>query len=151
VQWSENVAGPGKLPDLRPFRVLIKPGRSVELGELLSEADLTGPTTSTRVWVADVNGDGKLDLLVGDSITLISPAKGLSAAEYRKKFAVWHKAFEKTSLKLNSETAHEGARDKAQEEFRKVYEQRTEFMNEARTGFVWLYLRKRAVSSEPGD
>ena len=77
VQWARNRAGKGKPPELGPFEWLIKPGRSYEYGQLLSEKELTGPTTSTRVWVADVNGDGKLDLLVGDSVTLIAPAKGL--------------------------------------------------------------------------
>lgn len=92
VQWAENFAGKGSLPHLRNFQVLVAPGRSIEYGQPLDEVDLTGPTASTRVWVDDVNGDGKLDLLVGDSVTLITPAKG--------------------------------------------------FMNEDRTGFVWLYLRK---------
>src|SRR5687767_15225400 len=56
VQWAENKAGKGKLPDLGPFEPLIKTGPAVEHGRLLSEEQLTGPTTSTRVWVDDVNG-----------------------------------------------------------------------------------------------
>jgi hypothetical protein len=122
--------------------VLLRPGRSVRYGRLLSEEDLTGPTSSTRVWVADVNGDGKLDLLVGDTVTLISAGKNLSAEEYKRKFAVWNKAFNKASRKLSSQADDEKANSRAHEEFQKVYEQRTEFMNEERTGFVWLYLHK---------
>ena len=49
-----------------------------------------------------MNGDGKLDLLVGDSVTLISPAKGLSAEEFKKKFADWQKAFKAASSALGS-------------------------------------------------
>jgi hypothetical protein len=142
VQWAENSAGAGKLPEMRPFRVLINPGRAVEHGELLNENDLTGPTTSTRVWVADVNGDGKLDLLVGDSVTLVSPANNLSAAEYKKEFKAWKKAWEKASNELSRETDDEAEQTKAQEVYSKIYNQRTEFMNEDRTGFVWLYVHK---------
>jgi len=142
VQWAENTAGDGKPPELRPFQMLIKPGRSIEHAELLSEDELTGPTTSTRVWVADVNGDGKLDLLVGDSVTLVSPAKNVSAKEFKKKFAAWQNAVAAASKELSSETADETKRTKANEEFNKIYQQRTEFMKEERTGFVWLYLQK---------
>lgn len=142
VQWAENTAGKGKAPKLRPFRELIKPGRSVAYGEPLSEQELTGPTTSTRIWVADVNGDGKLDLLVGDSVTLITAAKGLSAEEVKKKFAAWQKAVSEASKKLSPAGSDPATRKKAQEEFSKVYNQRNEFMKEDRTGFVWLYLRK---------
>ncbi|HQU44239.1 MAG TPA: FG-GAP-like repeat-containing protein, partial [Pirellulales bacterium] len=60
VQWAENTAGQGKPPSLRPFEMLIEPGRSIAFGQMVDEDELTGPTTSTRVWVADVNGDGKL-------------------------------------------------------------------------------------------
>jgi len=142
VQWAENMAGPGKLPELRSFQVLLKPGRSVRYGRLLSEDDLSGPAHSTRVWVADVNGDGKLDLLVGDTVTLISPAKNLSAEQYQEKFAVWNKAFNKASRRMSSQRDDEKASARAREAFQKVYEQRTEFMNEEPTGFVWLYLHK---------
>ena len=143
VQWAENTAGAGKLPELQPFRVLIKPGRTIRYGELFNEDDLTGPTTSTRVWVADVNGDGKLDLLVGDSVTLVSPAKGVSAEEFKEKFADWKKSYENASKELSSSSTTDKAElTKARAEFQKVYNQRTTFMNEDDTGFVWLYLRK---------
>jgi hypothetical protein len=75
VYWAKNKARKGRLPDLEPFRPLINPGPPVKAGQPLRESDLTGPTHATRVWVADVNGDGKLDLIVGDSVTLVSPVK----------------------------------------------------------------------------
>jgi hypothetical protein len=141
VQFAENRAGKGKLPELRPFQWLIKSGRAIEHGQLLSEEQLTGPTTSTRVWADDVNGDGKLDLLVGDSVTLVSPAKGLNEAAFKKKFATWQKAYE-TVTKEMSQATDQAKRSNAQQEFQKLYQRRTEFMNEDRTGFVWLYLQK---------
>src|SRR5688500_1147808 len=39
VQWAENNAGKGKPSELRPFQALIKPGRSVEYGQILKEED----------------------------------------------------------------------------------------------------------------
>src|SRR5262249_6244352 len=121
---------------------LIKPGRNIQYGELVNEEELTGPTTSTRIWVADVNGDGKLDLLVGDSVTLLAPANGVSAEAFKKKFAAWQEAVQRASKELSSESADQAKRQKANEEFNKVYNQRNEFMKEDRTGFVWLYLQK---------
>jgi hypothetical protein len=141
VMWARNRAGKGKPPDLAPFEWLIKPGRSVEYGELRSEDELTGPTSATRIWVADVNGDGKLDLLVGDCVTLIAPAKGVSAADFKKKFAAWQQAVNAASTEM-SVGSDQAKRTKAHQEFSKIYNQRTEFMNEDRTGFVWLYLQK---------
>jgi hypothetical protein len=142
VQWARNLAGKGKPPELGPFEWLIKPGRPIEYGQLLSEDELTGPTGSTRVWVADVNGDGKLDLLVGDSVTLLSPAKGVSKEEFQKKFADWRKAVQAASKEFSSARADPAKSQKANEEYQKTYNQRTEFMNEERTGFVWLYIQK---------
>jgi hypothetical protein len=142
VQWARNRAGKGKPPEFGPFEWLIKPGRPLADGQLLSEEELTGPTSATRIWVADVNGDGKLDLLVGDSVTLISPAKGVSKEEFKNKFAAWQKAVEVASKELSSETADQAKRTKAIEQYNKVYQERREFMTEDRTGFVWLYLQK---------
>ena len=142
VQWAENVAGRGKLPALKQFKSLIPgSGHKTGTGDLLDERDLTGPGASTRVWADDVNGDGKLDLLVGDNVTLVAMAKGVNKKQYTQKLATWKKAFDATVQKINK-TSDETQRQKAQEQFRKLYEQRTEFMLEDPTGYVWLYLRK---------
>ena len=142
VQWAENSAGAGKPPKLRRFRMLIEAGRSVPYGQPLTEDELTGPATSTRVWVADVNDDGKLDLLVGDSVTLVAPADGLSEEQFKQKFSDWQKAFDATSKAASAASAADPDRAKIRAELSKLYRQRSEFMQEDRTGFVWLYLQK---------
>lgn len=142
VHWAENRAGKGKSPELGPFRPLIPPGAPTESGRPLGEADLTGPTHATRVWADDVNSDGKLDLLVGDDVTLVSPAKGLSAGEFEKKSRDWQDAIKAASAALGSAAGDPKARAKAMEEYRNLYTRRAEFVNEEMTGFVWLYLRK---------
>jgi hypothetical protein len=141
VQWAENRAGKGKVPALGPFQTLIKPGSRVAYGQPLKEDDLTGPSSATRIWVDDVNEDGKLDILVGDSVTLVSPAKGLSEQEFKKKFADWQEAVKVASTTLGSATTPE-QRTKANQEYSKLYRQRAEFMHEEMTGFVWLYVQK---------
>jgi hypothetical protein len=142
VYWAENVAGKGKPPVLRPFRPLIKPGRAPADGQILKEGDLTGPTHATRIWVDDVNGDGKLDILVGDCVTLISPAKGVSEEEFKKRFASWKEDFKAASTALGSAAKDAKAQARAAEEYNRIYQRRAEFMKEEMTGFVWLYLQK---------
>jgi hypothetical protein len=142
VQWAENKAGRGTTPELAPFQSLIRRGPQIEYGQILREDDLSGPTSSTRVWVDDVNSDGKLDLLVGDSVTLISPAENVSDEAFKEKFAAWQKSFNKAVEGLNSGSADEAERNKANELFQKVYSERSQSMKEDSTGFVWLYLQK---------
>ena len=143
VQWAENTAGRGKLPALKPFKTLIKPNPAIEDGQLVSEQELTGPAASTRVWVEDVDGDGKLDILVGDDITLVSLPKGVSKKEYTRRFEKWKKDFEAASkARSASESGDSRGQESAQKRINELYEQRTEFMHEDRTGYVWLYKRK---------
>ncbi len=142
VYWAENVAGKGKPPLLRPFQPLIKPGRPTQYGQGLREEDLTGPTRAARIWVDDINGDGKLDLLVGDSVTLVSPAKGVSEEEFKKKSARWLEDLKAATAAVKAAGQDAKAREKALAEYNRVYQRRAEFMNEEMTGFVWLYLQK---------
>ena len=142
VQWAENRAGTGKPPHLEPFRVLIERGPKIEYGSLLRDADLKGPLSDTRIWVDDVNSDGKLDILVGDLTTLISPADGLSEEEFKKRFADWTRTSNEASRKLQAVMNDEKERPKAQQRIQDLYQQRSQFMKEDRTGFIWLYLRK---------
>jgi FG-GAP-like repeat len=102
VEWSENTAGKGKPPQLKPFQSLIKRTAEIKYGERLEEADVKGPTSNTRIFVDDVNSDGKLDILVGDSITLVSPAKGLTDEEFKTKSAEWQKEWDAAIAAMNS-------------------------------------------------
>jgi hypothetical protein len=142
VQWAENRAGSGMPPQLESFRQLIKPGRKVENGRILREKDLTEPQSCTRIWVEDFNSDGKLDVLVGDRVTLISPAGNLSEKEYNQKFAEWNKSINETSTQLNGAVNDGKQQGAARERYQELHNQRTTFMKEDRTGFVWLYVRQ---------
>ncbi len=140
VQWAENTAGKAKPPRFEGFKPLIKAPAEQEYG--YRDEKLTGPTSSTRIWVADVNGDGKLDVLVGDSVNLISPLKGDSEAEFAKRYAEW-----KEKLRVANEAA-EAVKDNPEKQrevwdkVNEVYRQTGNYMNEERTGFVWLYKQK---------
>jgi hypothetical protein len=142
VQWAENGAGPGKPPQLRPFRSLIEHAPRTEYGQILRDSDLTGPLSDTRIWVDDVNSDGKLDILVGDNASLISPAGNVAEGEFKQKFADWQKSLSEAAEKMNAAADDQNKRQEAQQRFQEVYQQRTQFVKEDRTGFVWLYLRK---------
>lgn len=142
VQWAENRAGAGKPPRLEPFRTLIKRGPQIDYGQLLRDEDIKGPLSDMRIWVDDINSDGKLDILVGDLAPLTAPADGLSEAEYRTRFDQWMKLLNQASESLRGAAKDEKEQQKARQRIQELYNRRAEFMKEERTGFIWLYLRK---------
>jgi hypothetical protein len=141
VYLAENVAGPGNAPELKPFQTLIEPGPRTG-SAILRESDLTGPASATRVWADDVNSDGKLDLLVGDSVTLVSPAEGLSEERFQEKCAEWQEAFGAVTAELNAAQDDTKKLEQARQRLGELYQRRSEFVHEEMTGFVWLYLQK---------
>ncbi|MEX2120622.1 MAG: VCBS repeat-containing protein [Pirellulales bacterium] len=142
VQWAENAARAGEAPALEPFRDLIKPGQRIQYGEPLGEDELTGPTGSTRVWVDDVNADGKLDVLVGDSVTLAAVANGLTKEELDKKQSQWQDDLAKVSEEYRAAAGDQQKLQEYSAKIQKLHAQRAEFIKEDRTGFVWLYLQE---------
>jgi hypothetical protein len=142
VQWAENTAGPDKPPEFQSFSSLIAAGPAVPYGEPLEEAALKGPATSTRVWVDDINGDGKLDLLVGDSVTLIARAEGLTEEDFNRKKAEWERQWAEAGQRLQDAGDDEEAQAEAHQKLQELYGKRSEFITEDATGFVWLYLQK---------
>jgi hypothetical protein len=142
VQWAENLAGGGKTPVFESFRDLIEPGPQVQNGEPLDDAELTGPTGSTRIWVDDVNSDGKLDVLIGDSVTLVARTDGLSKDEFERKKEDWQKQMNEASEESIAAAGDEDKLREARSRMQELYDQRSEFIIEDRTGFVWLYLQK---------
>jgi hypothetical protein len=141
VQWAENTAGGGKAPMLKEFATLIEEGPKFEFGQLLKESDLTRPVGSARIWVEDVNRDGKLDILVGDRVLLVSIAKGVSQNKYRQKVQSWKNAFD-AAIKTTEESKDDKERDAAQKKIHELFEERAGFMKEEGTGYVWLYKQK---------
>ncbi|MCP4817046.1 MAG: hypothetical protein GY888_31415 [Planctomycetaceae bacterium] len=143
VQWAENhgVAGQ-KRPVFKGFKTLIAMGKSVSTGSFLRETELLGPTRSTRIWVDDVNTDGKLDILVGDSVSLRSPARGLSEEESTRRMASWQKELNEALAKLRDKNLDKQSQQAASKRYTELYRQRSEFMTQQSTGFVWLYLQE---------
>jgi hypothetical protein len=142
VYWAENRAGAGKPPQVTRFRVLIPQGKPHDYNAILRDEDLKGPSSDTRIWVDDVNADGKLDILVGDMTPLISPADGLSESDFKAKLAAWSEKIKKASDQMRAAGDDQKKQTEANRRIQELYEQRSEFMKEDRTGFVWLYLRK---------
>jgi hypothetical protein len=142
VQWSENSAAKGEAPKLKAFQPLIPPTPALPAGEQLTEDDLKGPTTNTRIWVDDVNADGKLDILVGDSVRLESPAKGLTAEELKAKLEEWQTEWKAALAELNAAADNEEKRTEAQTRMQELHSKQSSFVQEEMTGFVWLYLQK---------
>ena len=123
------------------------PGPDAEFGD----AHLTGPSADTRVWVADVDKDGKLDLLVGDQIVLLHVAAGVTEADAKTKFAAWSKkqdAFFKEQAKQaeaaekdekgEKKTVALTASSDFQERYEALQKERDTFLKQESTGFVWL-------------
>jgi hypothetical protein len=84
-------AGTKTEPTFPAVTKLIPPvGHSSDANEpRLGDSHVSGPQSATRVWVDDVNQDGKLDLLVGDSVRLMFPAEGVNEEEALAKMDEW--------------------------------------------------------------
>lgn len=110
------------------------------------DAHPTGPSSSTRVWADDVDGDGTLDLLIGDSITLQYPLDGKSDAETRQLLVEWER--QQDALMARMQPKPDGTTDATvQDEYREHYERKKQVVREEMTGFVWL-LRGKAAGAK---
>ena len=134
-------------PQYAPFETLIpSAGESAELSSRVMPDDshLTMPQNDTRIWVEDVNGDGKLDVLVGDTTQLIMPADGLDLATAQAKYDELMRR--QSEIWMGAEYGAEGPTQEQMEEQMKRYEElEKEFekvVKRESTGFVWLYTRR---------
>lgn len=143
VQWAENTAGPGSEPKLKQFVSLIDPAEGSNPSMLKPGQWPNTPSGSTRVWVDDVNGDGKLDILLGDSATVKRAGAGLTEAEASEKHAAWQAEHEKMAGELRTARNEDGntPRDLMMK-YQAHYRKQSEFMTTERTGFVWLYVQE---------
>jgi hypothetical protein len=123
---------------------IVKPnghGYSASGEVVFGDAHIHGPQGATRVWVDDVDGDGKLDVLLGDMVSLSYPAEGLDEATCRKKLADWQVRMDALQKTLGDQPGDE-AMEAFQESMSKLWEERESIVRQEMTGFVWLMLQK---------
>lgn len=126
--------------------LVLSAGRSGALNWRVTADDshLKMPQNDTRIWVDDVDGDGKADLLVGDSATVITPAEGLSVAEAQAKYDELMKR--QAEIFSGIEYGEEGPSEEQMEEQMKRYgeleAELAKVVVQESTGFVWLYKRR---------
>ena len=141
VYWAENRSRPKKPITFTELQTLI--GAPRELKMECKPSEVTAPDSCVRVCVSDLNGDGKLDILVGDTIKLLTPANGGSDTELAKHYAEWKAAQADAQVEMSAITTPDSPllqpiRDK----LNKAYLKRKQFIDEDQTGFVWVYLQK---------
>lgn len=99
----------------------------------------TTPAADTRVWVDDLNGDGKFDLIVGDAVRLNFPPEGLDEAESRKRYEAWMRRQDELQKQRQSGELDADGFRKA---FGELWKDRSKAIRTEGTGFVWVYYGK---------
>lgn len=125
-------------------KVDLLPEAKYEDAKELGDAHIKGPQRSTRVFADDVNGDGKLDLLIGDALLIVEAQKGVDA-ETAKNALVG--AADKMKKLMESRSGQNGEpSEEDQKKFSDAYEaiekEKEKFAKENWTGFVWLLIQK---------
>jgi hypothetical protein len=143
VYWAENKTS-GKTVQVGDFQEILAPPAVRDENTAAPPAETNLPATpgdNTRAWAADVNGDGKVDILLGDSATVTSRVAGLTEEQFTEKQTAWQK--EQEAVQKNYATATDDtARQEAGKNMNAHYQKRSQFIKESRTGFVWVMLRK---------
>src|SRR5262245_7348577 len=90
VSYFENT-GTKTAPSFRKGVALVKPAKEIRVERVYGDAHVKEPQSGTRVYVDDVDGDGKLDLLIGDHLTLWYLGEGVTPKEGEAKYDEWLK------------------------------------------------------------
>ncbi len=106
--------------------------------DVFGDAHLRGPQGSTRIHVDDVDGDGKLDLLVGDCVVVNQLPDDISEADAMAKLALWQ-AKRKQHMSKLPQSNDEAELSAWRAGYDALDSERETFCKQIRTGFVWLF------------
>ena len=118
---------------------------------VFGDKHLTVPQFSTRVWAADINGDGKLDLLIGDHGSRHTRGKGLDDDALEEALDDWDNERANLAYRVKQTRAAipwwgdkdlRRIYDEAQKALRKFEKTRDKIMRSESAGHVWLALQK---------
>ncbi|MEZ6017632.1 MAG: VCBS repeat-containing protein [Planctomycetota bacterium] len=149
VYLAKNV-GTRSAPAFERFQTLIEHAgqHGGQNNVSVDDSHIKVPQSATRIWVDDVNGDGKGDLLVGDTVTLITPAEGVSLEDATAKYA----ALMERQMEIfgappkDFDSLSEEEQQKFYDEQSAKYEafeaEVSKVVQRESTGFVWVYHRK---------
>lgn len=102
----------------------------------------TAPLSSLRVWMADVDEDGKLDLLLGDMVSLNFCGEGVDEATALTKMNEYERKMQEIGQKYAKIFEGGNPTDEQMQEysseFQKIDEERSKYVRGEMTGFVWL-------------
>ena len=170
VYLSINI-GTRQKPKWSGFKCLV-PG-STKYEQSTDDGNQIEPGRASRVWVTDYNRDGRPDLLVGDRVTVVNKAKGLTQAEFDRQKTAHESKTQPLMAKISTiqqkymRQLQKPSQDKekAQQlidkmrremeplssQYYELYEERSKFMDELDTGHVWVYLQQEATSPAPDE
>ncbi|MBK9388014.1 MAG: VCBS repeat-containing protein [Planctomycetes bacterium] len=151
VYYAENTGTKTK-PEFQAFVEMVAPaGHHSEAAVTSDDEHFTAPGGSTRVWADDVDGDGDLDLLIGDQVELIHPAEGVDLATAKQRFTEWQAQLAKL-MEASPWNAGQEPDAAATEAWQKSYQELDEalekFAKRQHTGYVWL-LKQEKLSGNP--
>lgn len=106
--------------------------------DVFGDSHLRGPQGSTRVHVDDIDGNGKLDLLVGDCVVVNELPEGVSEKDATAKLAVW-KEKQREHMRRMPKPDDEAAFAGWMKQREALDTEREQFCKQVRTGFVWLF------------
>jgi hypothetical protein len=106
VYFYRNVGTLGS-PKFAAAETLVQEHEGNGYDELLDQGAKPVPGIRSQIAVADFNGDGKIDLLLGEFCTTLTPKPGLTATEHAKLLSLYEGVRE---AQANLRTANEKAR-----------------------------------------
>lgn len=152
VLWYRNT-GTAKAPKYEAGVALLGPSKGGYAAPFEHGAAPSGPGSRTKVHATDWNGDGRLDLLVGDlwyekaEEPKLSPEEKAKRDQLRKRRDQMNAEFSELFEKLGNGYEKDPRAIALQEEMSQVYEALSKVdPNPTPHGSVWLHLRRPAAS-----